>query len=390
MQAKQARQGSAREQNLHLVLKQTLEAIERARDDMFFIAEEARQEHEEIAAELERIRMEVQDQIKAVDTLQRQDRACRQTLLELSRNLDQFEESRVRAAYDHARDVQWRLQTAMDREQNQRRIRDSLERRLQRVRRTLVRAEGMVSKLGMAMGLLRGNMEELTSQVEGIRQRQALGLSIIRAQEEERRRVARDVHDGPAQLLANVALRLEVSERLLDSDLDRARSELAGLRDAVRQSLQDVRKIIFDLRPMALEDLGLVPALKTFTGALKERSGLACQINVTGDDHRHSSALEIAAFRIVQEGLNNVLKHAGTEQALVDVHIDEEVIRLVIRDQGCGFNAAAQEDAGGDHFGLMNIRERVSLLQGTMAIDSRPGAGTTVTVTLPARDERGE
>src|SRR5690606_33766815 len=243
------------------VLQETLDTVERAKEEIFYIAEDARRELEETRAELERVRSDVDHQIGEVDRLQREDRQARLRLMEVTREFKQRSEEEVRSAYERAKDVQTLLQVALERERNLRRLRDSLERRLRRLQQTVQRAESLVSQVSVAIKVLAGNLSELAVHVEGARLRQALGVSIVRAQEEERRRLARDIHDGPAQLLANVAFRIEMCERLLDTDLPRVREELARLGELVRQSLQDVRKIIFGLRPMALDDLGLAPAV---------------------------------------------------------------------------------------------------------------------------------
>lgn len=135
-------------------------------------------------------------------------------------------------------------------------------------------------------------------------------LAIIRAQEEERRRVARELHDGPAQLLANVVLRIDVCQRLAEQDPARLREELQQLKDLLRLSLQEVRQVIFDLRPMALDDLGLVPALRSYLQGYQTRTALETDLAVYGTDRRLGPDLEIAIFRLVQEALTNVQKHA--------------------------------------------------------------------------------
>ncbi len=205
---------------------------------------------------------------------------------------------------------------------------------------------------------------------------------LIEAQEEERRRLARDIHDGPAQLLANVVFRIDVAQTLLDGDADRARAELEQLKQLVRHSLQDVRKIIFDLRPLALDDLGLVPALRSYVSGLQEKAGLRVDIRVEGEPRRLPSVHEVALFRLVQEALHNVRKHAGTDAASVEVEFAEDEVRVTVADHGRGFDPAA---AGGavERLGLRSMRERAELFGGSLDLRSTPGRGTVLTAHVP-------
>jgi two-component system sensor histidine kinase DegS len=208
----------------------------------------------------------------------------------------------------------------------------------------------------------------------------SVGLTL--AQEEERRRLARDIHDGPAQLLANVVFRIDVAQTLLQGDPARARAELEQLKHLVRHSLQDVRKIIFDLRPLALDDLGLIPALRGYLGGLQERAGLKVDLHVAGDPRRLPTALEVALFRLVQEALHNVRKHAGTDAADVRVEFGEAEVRVTVADRGRGFDPGAAAGAS-DRLGLRSMRERAELFGGSLTLRSSPGRGTVVAATFP-------
>ena len=133
-----------------------------------------------------------------------------------------------------------------------------------------------------------------------------MGLRIIQAQEEERQRVARDIHDGPAQSMSNVVLKAEICERLFSVDLDKARDELQKLKDIVRDCLKDVRKIIYNLRPMSLDDLGLIPTLQRLILTFRNDTGIEATFNKNGVFDDISPGISLTIFRIVQEALSNV------------------------------------------------------------------------------------
>lgn len=217
-----------------------------------------------------------------------------------------------------------------------------------------------------------------------LQQGRQLGLHIIRAQEEERRKLAREMHDGPAQLLNSVVLRINVCQRLIDTDPARLHEELNQLKELVRLSLQDIRKIIFDLRPMALDDLGLLPALRGLLKDYQAKTGIETEFRATGGERRYDPAVEVAIFRLVQESLANVYKHADATRVSVTADEADHVMRLAVVDDGAGFDVnRVLGSAAGTKFGLVGMRERTELIGGRMEIQSAPGAGTQLQFTFP-------
>jgi len=372
---------------LDRVLKETVRSLERGKEQIFEIAEQARDEYRTVQRDVERLKKDVYDKIREVDQLEKRDQQARLRLMEVSRDFKKYSEEDVKDAYDRAREVQVALSAARAAEVALRAHRDNLERRLKALEVMANRADALAGNVASAMGFLTGSLKNISVHVENIKQRRDLGLAVIKAQEEERRRVAREIHDGPAQLLANVVLRIDVCQRLVDHDLQRLRDELHQLKDLVRVSLQDVRKVIFDLRPMALDDLGLVPAFRSYLKDYQERSGILPDLVVTGEERRFAQAYEVALFRLVQEALNNVWKHAQAEHAWVLVEFSEAGIRMVVKDDGVGFDLQQARAEGASRFGLISMRERAELLQGRVQIDTAPKLGTRVTFHIPYPEE---
>lgn len=227
-------------------------------------------------------------------------------------------------------------------------------------------------------------MREIEDKIQGLVQSQNFGFKIITAQEEERRRVAREIHDGPAQAMANVIFLAEVCEKLIEIDTDRAKRELFELRQQVRSCLTETRKIIFDLRPMVLDDLGLIPTVKKIADNLKERSGLQISVKLSGlQGQPLDSRVEVSLFRIIQESLNNVEKHAEATEVQVLMDFQHDCVTAVVRDNGKGFDPVKNNSQDSESFGLLGMRERVSLLQGELDIRSEIGAGTKIMVKIP-------
>ncbi len=243
----------------------------------------------------------------------------------------------------------------------------------------------VLGDMDASVQLVADKVREMGSQFESAQLSRNLGLHVIKAQEEERRRLAREIHDGPAQLLNSVVLRINVCQKLFETDPQRLHEELNQLKDLVRLSLQDVRKIIFDLRPMALDDLGLIPALRAFLKDYQARTGIETDFAVFGNERRYESAWEVAIFRLVQEALSNVYKHAGASRVWVKVDTaGGREIRASVKDDGAGFEPdKVLATSAGTKFGLVGMRERCELLGGSMEVVSSPGQGTKLSFVFP-------
>jgi signal transduction histidine kinase len=207
--------------------------------------------------------------------------------------------------------------------------------------------------------------------------------------EDERMRIARDMHDGPAQLLANLVLKAEIVERVFDLDREAAMAELADFKATVRIALEETRKLIFDLRPMTLDDLGLVPTLRKYVVDFERSSGMRARLNVVGAERRLPGDLEGSVFRIVQEAMTNARKHSGGDTVDVTITIGPQRVVAGVRDNGRGFDVAAAQELAErtDHLGLVSMRERAGLENGVLDITSLPGHGTQVRVSI---DYQGE
>lgn len=207
---------------------------------------------------------------------------------------------------------------------------------------------------------------------------------ITQAQEEERRRLARELHDDTAQALIALSQQVEMAQKLLTSDSARAAERLAMVRTMLAETLQGVRRFSHDLRPIYLEDLGFIPALQMLASDAGKSDSLSVSFSVSEVVRRLPPDLELTAFRIVQEALNNVLQHAKASRASVEVRFEPKQLVLTVSDDGRGFEAPDLPDtlARDGHFGLMGIQERALLYGGTLTIYSSPGQGTDVIVTL--------
>lgn len=206
---------------------------------------------------------------------------------------------------------------------------------------------------------------------------------VIQAQESERQRLSRQMHDGPAQALSNFILQAEIAMRLLEVDVAQARAELGNLKAAAMSTFQKVRNFIFELRPMMLDDLGLAPTLKRYADSFKEQTGLDVTVTVSGQDRRLESYLEVLIFRAIQELLGNAYRHSQATLAKVQLDQSETVVKVAVDDNGKGFDPEILRQ--GNSLGLNLIRDRVEMLGGSFELDTVIGKGTRVVFSLPAR-----
>ncbi len=270
--------------------------------------------------------------------------------------------------YEAALDAQQRLFT----------MRGQLE-KLQGDEDHLERLAGVISE---ALKLLGGrpNIEiEEEAQVSNA----GFQAQIIEAQEDERRKISRQIHDGPAQVLSNFILQTEIALRLADTNPVQAREELENLKEAATASFGKVRDFIFELRPMMLDDLGLLPTVRRYAEAYKEKTGLEISVVNVGTEKRLASYREVVLFRAVQICLANVRDHAQATQVKVTLDLGEQTARCSIEDNGRGFDPEILEQAEFQNRSLDQLRRQIEQLDGSLELDTKPGEGTRIAILLP-------
>jgi len=380
---------------INKILKETIRSIENSKMEIIEIVEHARQDVKRIQEELDQIRKKVEKVIQEVDLLEKEEKKSRAYLSNVSKNFNIYTEDDLKRAYDRANQLRIKLLLKREEEKTLLERRREQELRLISAIDVYKKAEKVGKSVSVASEYLKGNLDEILFTVDHLNKRQVLGIKIIEAQEEERQRLARDIHDGPAQSMANILVKTEICERLMDIDKERSKKELQDLKRIVRNTLGDIRKTIYDLRPMSLDDLGLVPTLERYIYNFKENTGINVELEVIGNVISLNSAIEIAVFRIVQEALNNIQKHSQATDVKIIVEYSLTKLNLSIIDNGKGFNVEEINKIGGTTtggFGLINMRERVELLEGNLQIKSAPGKGTRIYVyiKLPEEDDLNE
>jgi two-component system sensor histidine kinase UhpB len=236
-----------------------------------------------------------------------------------------------------------------------------------------------ITQLAAALSLLVNQLDERNQQLRALSER------AINAQEEERREIALTLHDDTGQILTMLIINLELLEDQLPVDAAVLKSKLQVARDLAQQSLASLRKIVYGLRPTILDDLGLVPAIRWVARTYLEESGIHTEVIASEDLNPLSPQMTSTLFRICQEAINNILRHAQANNARISLNQQNCEIRLRVEDDGVGFDVAqASEQAISlQHLGLLGIQERAQLVGGRISLESTPGKGTCLMVLVP-------
>jgi len=349
-------------------------------------ASEAQQQlkelHGTVSADLEKIRRELiemetilRQTNSEVEKLAQREMTVANRLRDLEVNLDKYNKADIKNFYTSAQEVQMRL--LMMRGQF-----EQLQFRQQALKARQSQLFEVATVLEPLIGTDLGGGGANRASDDGADRI----ASIIQAQENERLRISLQMHDGPAQSMSNLVLRVEICQRLLDRDVEQTRAELLALKSAINTTLQDTRRFIFDLRPMILDDLGLVPTLRRYVQQFSDKNKLEVNLMVQNMDARLPNHYEVAIFRFIQEALNNVARHANAGQARVLLDNSGGSIHVSVEDDGSGFhiNEVLSPESGRRNLGIETLRQQAeTLLRGEFGIESAVGRGTRVAAVVP-------
>lgn len=368
--------------SLDVIFNRMLETITSSKDDVFIISEQSRRNFEEMQQELEVVRHEIKIIIDESDNLEKLLQLSRQRLVVVSKSFNNHSEEQIRAAYENTSNLQLKVSLCREREKQLRDKRDDLERRLRTLYDTIERADHIVNQVNVVINFLTTDLKNVGAALEQAKIKQDFGIRIIAAQEEERKRLSREIHDGPAQMMANVLMRSNLIDRTFrEKGADAALKEIYDLKISVRNALSEVRRIIYDLRPMALDDLGIDPTLKKYLSTIMEYNpGVEIQFLSYNNERRIPTDYEVAVFRLVQESVNNALKHGKPNLIIVKLEWLCDEINVVVKDNGVGFDTESVREGS---FGIIGMKERIDLLKGSIKISSSIGKGTTILMKIP-------
>lgn len=324
-------------------------------------------ELEETTRALREITLMMEQSKGELSKLSQRNAAITTHLQQVQGQMDGMPPQEIRNAYDSALDAQQRLLV----------MRGQLE-KLQAEKSHLERIQTLLTHVNTPVA-----SGGPTGSSGGSKGTMASVEMLVNAQETERQRLSRQMHDGPAQALSNFILQTEIAMRLFDIDAGQAKDELNSLKTSAMSTFQKVRNFIFELRPMMLDDLGLVPTVRRYSDAFKEQTSLEVNLTVTGNERRLEPYLEVMLFRAIQELLGNAMRHSQAAQVKVVLDMGDERVRVSVEDNGKGFDPDTVQQ--GNSLGLRLIRERAEMLGGNFEMDSAVGKGARISFAVPAR-----
>jgi two-component system sensor histidine kinase DegS len=338
--------------------------------------EEIYKDYEHTQTELKEIDVLIKQSSAEVERLAQRNGQVNNYVRQLQNNIDTIPREDIKEGYEAIVNAQQRLFT----------MRGQLE-KLQSDQRNLERLADLQRRLLDVTD----SIGVLPAGGTGGRRRegdQSTVIRVIQSEESARQSLVRKMHDGPASSLSNFILQAEICQRFFDNNPDRARAELNALKGAAASTFGSIKNFIFDLRPMMLDDLGVVPTLRRYVESLQEKQDLTISITVTGIERRLEEHIEVTIFRAVQELLNNAINHGRANQIQVLLDLDQDRIMAVVEDNGSGFNIDdVLTGASKNTIGLSTLRERIEMLNGEINLQSSLGQGTRAEFFIPVEAE---
>jgi two-component system sensor histidine kinase DegS len=336
---------------------------EKLKQDLNIEFEKAKKELNEIVTLIDQSQLEVSKS-------QQRNATISARLQQIQAQIETASNTEIRNAYDAALEAQQRLFV--------------MRGQIDKLQSDRAHIEKFIALLdGVTKILESGGLENKTVSTDQMDVGKSIEM-IIQAQEAERGRLARKMHDGPAQALSNFILQAEITSRLFDVDQVKAKEELAVVKAAAGTTFQKVRDFIFDLRPMMLDDLGLLPTLTRYVDTFKEQSGIEVKFISTGMEQRFESYIELMVFRAIQELLGNISLHSQATNVIIQMDTSPTGLRVSIEDNGKGFDTEKIEEKSG--MGLKVIRDRVQMVGGSMEVHSTIGQGSHILFQIPTNN----
>lgn len=371
--------------NVKKILDDVLSQINLGKNKIFNISDRLRDEYEEKRKELETVDHELLTVINDVDKLEKEDKIMRNKLVIESKKLDEVNNEDLKNIYDKAIDIRVKYITKQNEEKNLIKRRDSLQRNLKNYIMSIHEAENAISQISVAIDFLNGNLiDTLNSNDEKNKSNNV--IKILENQEKEKRRIARDIHDGPAQYIANVIMRIDFCKVVVKKDIERGVQELEDLKIHTKRALKEVRSIIYGLNPIHLEELGIKGSIEEIAMEVIKDYGINMYYEFNEDAEKIEGATKITAYRIIQEIINNVKKHSRAKNVNLKVYVSKRILNISIEDDGVGFNfkeTIEKIKIDGNKYGIIGIIERVNQLEGKIKITSSFGGGTIYNINLP-------
>jgi sensor histidine kinase len=371
---------SDHKKSINIALDSIITSMKDGKEEIFAITEQINKENRQVKSDIAQVRKEIKIYNAQIEKLKKIELQSRKTLSIVSSDFDKYNSDDIKDAYDKSYNLQQDLM------KKQLEI-DSIIKKLELYENRIQKNNELVSKA-----------DELLSRIEIMSDYMKLDSSIdsdsddlftkwILFQENEKNRIARDIHDGPAQTIASLVIRSDIIKKLIEKETPSTTiyKEIEQLKFQLRSVIKEIRKIMYDLRPTSLDELGFSSSIHGLVSKTEEDCNIKFSVSIDEESEIKNSNLKIICFRIIQESLNNIIKHSKAKKAYIYVKISNTLIDMIVQDNGIGFDTSKINSI--NSFGLSSLKERVSLVNGTVIIDSELSKGTAINVKIPNKED---
>lgn len=384
---------------LNEVVKSIATTIEISRDKVSGFTNEAKRQLIQLEKKLEELKADMNKNIKAQDAASasflkhRKELVNETNLLKASNSIDNnIRQKNYEKIYTKAEDARNVLKSFEEEYSKLFRRINELELEYKGLQKFLEEAEFLERNIENTLNQVISGFSQASKKIDD---KNEFVFNMVKVQEEERKRIAREIHDGPAQTLATLIMSATCLKTYVKADKEKATSEADKINASIKDSIYELRQIIYDLRPHTLDDLGLFPAIRGYIENVSKKHPVKISLKI--DDKITSTtplnaSVELIVYRITQEIINNVVKHSNATKATLVFRITSEKLLIDASDNGDGFNVKEVIDRAKkeEHYGLIGIKERVDLLQGKVDITSKGHEGTKIKISIPLKEKTKE
>jgi sensor histidine kinase len=371
---------SDHKKSINIALDSIITSMNDGKEEIFAITEQINKENRQVKADITEVRREIRLYNAQIEKLKKMELESRKTLLIVSSDFDKYNSDDIKDAYDNSYNLQQDLMKKQLEIDSIIKKLELFENRIQKNNELVSKADELLSRIEIMSDYMK-----LDSSIDS--ESEDLFTKWILFQENEKNRIARDIHDGPAQTIASLVIRSDIIRKLIEKDSPNTTiyKEIEQLKFQLRSVIKEIRKIMYDLRPTSLDELGFSSSIHGLISKTEEDCNIKFSVSIDEESEIKNSNLKIICFRIIQESLNNIIKHSKAEKAYIYVKITTDYIDMIVQDNGVGFDTTKINSA--NSFGLSSLKERVALVNGNVNIDSKFSKGTAINVKIPNKED---
>lgn len=371
---------SDHKKSINIALDSIITSMNDGKEEIFAITEQINKENRQVKSDIAEVRREIRLYNAQIEKLKKMELESRKTLLIVSSDFDKYNSDDIKDAYDNSYNLQQDLMKKQLEIDSIIKKLELFENRIQKNNELVSKADELLSRIEIMSDYMK-----LDSSIDS--ESEDLFTKWILFQENEKNRIARDIHDGPAQTIASLVIRSDIIRKLIEKDSPNTTiyKEIEQLKFQLRSVIKEIRKIMYDLRPTSLDELGFSSSIHGLISKTEEDCNIKFSVSIDEESEIKNSNLKIICFRIIQESLNNIIKHSKAEKAYIYVKITTDYIDMIVQDNGVGFDTTKINSA--NSFGLSSLKERVALVNGNVNIDSKFSKGTAINVKIPNKED---